>query len=48
MIACLHPSEKYVDENLSTLTYASKAAMISNTPVRNDDPKTKQIEELKY
>lgn len=47
MIACLHPSEKYLDENLSTLTYASKAAMISNTPIKNDDPKTKQIEELK-
>jgi hypothetical protein len=47
MIACLHPSEKYLEENLSTLAYASKAAMISNTPIRNDDPKTKQIEELK-
>ncbi|CDW84931.1 kinesin motor domain containing protein [Stylonychia lemnae] len=47
MIACLHPSEKYLEENLSTLMYASKAAMISNTPIRNDDPKTKQIEELK-
>eukprot|EP00347_Sterkiella_histriomuscorum_P001052 403373517 len=47
MIACLHPSEKYLEENLSTLTYASKAAMIANTPIRNDDPKTKQIEELK-
>ena len=38
MIACLHPSEKYVEENLSTLTYASKAALIANTPIRNDDP----------
>lgn len=47
MIACLHPSEKYLEENLSTLTYASKAAMIANTPIKNDDPKTKQIEELK-
>lgn len=41
MIACLHPSDKYLEENLSTLTYASKAAMIANTPIRNDDPKTK-------
>jgi kinesin family protein 4/21/27 len=41
MIACLHPSEKYIDENISTLMYASKAALIANTPVRNDDPKTK-------
>ena len=47
MIACLHPSEKYVEENLSTLTYASKAALIANTPIRNDDPKTQQINELK-
>ena len=47
MIACLHPSERYLEENVSTLVYASKAAMISNTPIRNDDPKTKQIEELK-
>jgi len=47
MIACLHPSDKYLEENLSTLQYASKAAQIANTPIRNDDPKTKQIEELK-
>ncbi len=47
MIACLHPSERFVEENVSTLTYASKAGLISNTPVRNDDPKTKMIEELK-
>ena len=47
MIACLHPSEKFLDENISTLTYASKAALISNQPIRNDDPKTKQIDELK-
>lgn len=48
MIACLHPSDKYYEENLSTLTYASKAAQIANMPVRNDDPKTKLIEELKH
>jgi hypothetical protein len=47
MIACLHPSERFLEENISTLTYASKAALISNTPIRNDDPKTKQIDELK-
>jgi kinesin family protein 4/21/27 len=29
------------------LTYASKAAQIANMPVKNDDPKTKIIEELK-
>ena len=47
MIACLHPSDRYFEENQSTLTYASKAAQIANTPVKNDDPKTKIIEELK-
>lgn len=47
MVACLHPSDKYYEENLSTLTYASKASQIANTPVRNDDPKLKLIEELK-
>ena len=30
MIACLHPSDKYLDENISTLQYASKAASIAN------------------
>ena len=30
-----------------TLEYADKAAMISNRPVKNDDPKTKAIMELK-
>lgn len=30
MIACLHPSERFIDENVSTLTYASKASLISN------------------
>ena len=47
MIACLHPSDKYFSENYSTLLYAAKAGAISNKPVKNDDPKTKQIEELK-
>ena len=47
MIACLHPSDKYFSENYSTLAYAAKAGSISNKPVKNDDPKTKQIEELK-
>ncbi len=30
-----------------TLTYAAKAALIRNRPVKNDDPQTKLIEELK-
>ena len=47
MIACLHPSDQYFEENNMTLTYAAKAALIRNRPVRNDDPQTKLIEELK-
>ena len=47
MIACLHPSDLFFGENYSTLTYAARAGAISNRPVKNDDPKTKQIEELK-
>ena len=30
-----------------TLTYAAKAAMIKNKPVKNDDPKTRLIQQLK-
>jgi hypothetical protein len=47
MLACLHPSDRYYEENLSTLTYAAKASQIANTPVRNDDPKLILIEQLK-
>jgi hypothetical protein len=47
MIACLNPCDAYIDENLNTLQYASKAAFISNKPTRNDDPKSRLIEELK-
>ncbi len=36
-----------MDENLSTLSYASKASFISNKPVKNEDPKTQQISDLK-
>jgi hypothetical protein len=47
MIACLSPSDTYVEENMSTLTYASKASSISNDPVKNEDPQTKLIRKLK-
>lgn len=39
MVACLSPSDRYIDENLSTLNYASRASMISNVPKKNIDPK---------
>ena len=47
MIACLNPCDMHIEENLSTLTYASKASYISNKPIKNEDPKLRQIEELK-
>jgi Kinesin-like protein len=41
MIACLSPVDDYLEENISTLEYATKAGCISNEPVKNVDPKTK-------
>ena len=47
MIACLSPSDAFVEENLSTLAYATKASFISNEPTKNEDPKMQLINELK-
>ncbi|CAI2384655.1 unnamed protein product [Moneuplotes crassus] len=47
MIACISPSSKFFNENISTLTYASKASCISNKPIKNHDPKNKVISGLK-
>jgi len=47
MLACLNPCDVHIEENLSTLTYAAKAAFITNKPFKNDDPRTRQIEDLK-
>eukprot|EP00347_Sterkiella_histriomuscorum_P021623 403333334 len=47
MIACLSPSDNYIEENISTLNYATKASYISNEPVKNEDPKMKMINDLK-
>lgn len=47
MIACLNPCDMYIEENMNTLQYASKAAYISNKPVKNDDPKMRLIDDLK-
>lgn len=47
MIACLSPSDLYLEENISTLNYATKASYISNEPIKNEDPKIKLINELK-
>ena len=37
----------YIEENINTLQYASKASYISNKPIKNEDPKMRLIEELK-
>ena len=47
MIACISPSDFFFEDNLSTLAYATKAACISNDPVKNLDPKTKLIKNLR-
>lgn len=47
MIACLPPSDAYLDENISTLTYATKASYIANVPNKNEDPRMKIIHELR-
>ncbi|EAS05465.2 kinesin motor catalytic domain protein (macronuclear) [Tetrahymena thermophila SB210] len=47
MIACLSPCDEYFDENISTLNYATQAGFITNQPVRNEDPRIKQINILK-
>lgn len=43
MVACINPNDAFLDENISTLTYATKASYITNQPVVNDDPRTKVI-----
>ena len=47
MIACLNPCDVHIEENISTLNYASRASFISNKPIKNEDPKLRQIKELK-
>ena len=47
MLACLNPCDAYIDENISTLSYAARASYISNKPIKNEDPKNKLIEDLK-
>lgn len=47
MISGLSPNDRHIDENISTLNYATKAAYIANVPVKNQDPKTKTILALK-
>jgi hypothetical protein len=39
MFACVNPCDYFLDENLQTLNYATKATYIKNEPIKNDDPK---------
>lgn len=47
MIACVSPSEVYVDETVSTLNYATRTMNIKNKPVVMMDAKEQIIFNLK-
>lgn len=47
MMACLSPSDKFIEENVSTLNYAARASLISNIPTKNIDPQMLQVNEAK-
>ena len=38
MVACLAPSDRFIEENISTLNYAARANQITNAPTKNIDP----------
>jgi kinesin family protein 4/21/27 len=47
MIAWIAPSDRFFEENISTLNYATRASYIANAPTKNIDPKIKEIQDLK-
>lgn len=47
MIACVSPSEAYVDETISTLNYATRTMNIKNKPILQMDAKEQIIFNLK-
>ncbi|CAC9538084.1 putative kinesin [Leishmania infantum JPCM5] len=47
MIACISPSDRYVDETTSTLLYAGRAKNIRNEPHVNEDATTVLIRQLR-
>ena len=47
MIACVSPSEVYVEETISTLNYATRTMNIKNKPILQMDPKEQIIFNLK-
>ncbi|KPI90442.1 putative Kinesin [Leptomonas seymouri] len=47
MIACISPSDRYVEETTSTLLYAGRAKNIRNAPRINEDATTTLIRQLR-
>ena len=47
MIACISPAESNFEESLNTLKYASKAMNIKNSPVKNVDPQSALVSQLR-
>jgi len=43
MIACVSPSEVYIDETISTLNYATRTMNIKNKPILQMDAKDQII-----
>jgi kinesin family protein 12 len=43
MIACVSPSDAYLEETMSTLNYATRTMNIKNKPVIQMDPKDQII-----
>lgn len=47
MVGCIQVSDDYMEDNLSTLQYAFKAASITNNISKNADPNLFQVEKFK-
>ena len=47
MIACVTPSNYFIDETLLTLKYASRSGKIQNTPILQVNEKDYQMSHLK-
>ena len=47
MIACISPAESNFEESLNSLKYASKAMNIKNKPIKNIDPHSALISQLR-
>jgi hypothetical protein len=43
MIACISPSDVYIEETMSTLNYATRTMNIKNKPILQMDPKDQII-----